>query len=613
MTTPKKSLRIGRFLILKPLGRGLQGAVYLARDPDLDRLVAIKLVGATIAQPLDEGGGWSQARNLARLRHPNIVALHELGRFHNFTYLVFEYLEGVPLRKELNSAGALALPEAFSTISQVTDAMAYAHAKGILHLDLNPNNIMRDEAGKPRIMDFDLSRQVGVLHVQGDITGTLPYMAPEHFTTRKLDPRTDVYALGQILYELLCGAQAVPAGADIKRIAAICKLDADFGRLEHPDPTGAFTRVVQKATAKKPGERFENAREMHAALLAAWAQSRSQVDEKKTIIHGTVAFVMKRIERRGDFPAVPRTLVEINQLTRGNRQPAIPRLASVILRDYALASRLLKLSNSAYYARASGKIKTVSKAINMLGIDRVRLACNSLACFGHFSGRKQDLRLKEESIASFIAGLSSRHLAAQLKSLDTEEAFLAGMRFSLGKMLVLFYFPEDYVEIEALVARGATPNEAARSVLGISLAELGHGMGSAWGLPNIVLDCMLDPSAAETSGENDELRPIVRFANLLTAVAPGRDIAGDELAAAVLQLRPRIVLDPEKIHGLLQAAVDKFDEFAAALEVNPARSECVQRLKGWLADNQAHLDAATQADPETVNQEAVNIPCMPAC
>ena len=136
MTTPKKSLRIGRFLILKPLGRGLQGAVYLARDPDLDRLVAIKLVGATIAQPLDEGGGWSQARNLARLRHPNIVALHELGRFHNFTYLVFEYLEGVPLRKELNSAGALALPEAFSTISQVTDAMAYAHAKGILHLDL---------------------------------------------------------------------------------------------------------------------------------------------------------------------------------------------------------------------------------------------------------------------------------------------------------------------------------------------------------------------------------------------------------------------------------------------------------------------------------------------
>ena len=194
------SLRIGRFQILKALGRGAQGAVYLGRDPDLDRHVAVKLVSGAVGADANETDGWPQARNLAQLRHPNIVALHEVGRFHNFTFLVFEYLEGKPLRDEITEAGALSLPAAYSTMLQIADAMAYAHAKGILHLDLNPNNIMRDQEGKPRIMDFDLSRRVDTPGLSEYITGTLPYMAPEHFLRHRLDTRTDVYALGQILY-----------------------------------------------------------------------------------------------------------------------------------------------------------------------------------------------------------------------------------------------------------------------------------------------------------------------------------------------------------------------------------------------------------------------------
>ena len=586
---PPENIQIGRFHVLKPLGRGAQGAVYLARDPDLDRLVAIKLVAEIPGQVVDADGGWPQARNLAQLRHPNIIALYELGKFHHFTYLVFEYLEGTPLRKELQSNGALPAPLAYSTILQVTDAMAYAHAKGILHLDLNPNNIMHDEEGKPRIMDFDLSRRVDVQPQSRFITGTLPYMAPEHFQTRELDLRTDVYALGQILYELLTGSHAVPPADDDEMIAAICNSEADFETLRAVDSSGLFTQVIRKATRKNPSERFAHARAMHQALLEAWEKLQAKVDGRSAIIHGTVAFVMKRIERRGDFPAISRTLAEINQLTSSDSHSPISRLSGVVLRDYALTSRLLKLANSSYYARSSGKVKTVSDAINLLGIEQVRLTCNGLACFGHFAGRKQDIRLREESIASFMAGLVARYLASQIKARETEQAFLAGMLFHLGKMLALFYFPEDFEEIEDLVSRGATMDEAARSVFGISLAEMGHGVGVVWRLPPVVLECMLDSTTGEQSNEVDSMRAAVRFANLLTGIDAERDPAGEDIAQAAMVLQPHLTLSPEKTRGLLQAAVEKFKSFASALEVDLAKSTCVERLERWLAVNEEHL------------------------
>ena len=424
------------------------------------------------------------------------------------------------------------------------------------------------------------------------ITGTLPYMAPEHFKTQKLDLRTDVYALGQILYELLTGSFAVPLADQDEMIAAICESDADFEILRAVDPSGLCTEIIRKATTKNPSERFAHARAMHQALLEAWEKLQAKMDAKSAIIHGTVAFVMKRIERRGDFPAISRTLAEINQLTSSDSQSPISRLSGVVLRDYALTNRLLKLANSSYYARSTGKVKTVSGAINLLGVEQIRLTCNGLACFGHFAGRKQDIRLREESIASFVAGLVARHLVSQIKARETEEAFLAGMLFHLGKMLALFYFPDDFEEIEDLVSGGATIDEAARSVLGISLAEMGHGVGEVWGLPPVVLECMLESSAGEQSNELDSMRAAVRFANLLTGIDAERDPAGEDIAQAAMVLQPHLTLSPEKTRALLQAAIEKFKSFAPALEVDLAKSPCVQRLERWLAVNEAHLKSA---------------------
>lgn len=560
---------IGRFPVLRLLGRGAQGAVYLARDPDLERRVAVKLLGKF---PGQADGVWPQARNLAQLRHPNIVALYEFGKYGSQSYLVFEYVEGATLSQELKENGPMPLDAAAAAMLQITDAVAHAHTHGVVHLDLNPGNVMRDKEGVLRVMDFDVSRRADADGPSDLIVGTLPYMAPECFTTQVLDTRTDVYSLGQLFYALLAGTPAIVPGSQAETIARICHRDTDCAPLQGADPGGRFTPLIRRAIARNPAERFADAAALHAALAEILSPPKADVG-------GAAAFLLKRMERRGEFPAVSKTLAEINRIA-GDEKTTLARISGAVLRDYALTSRLLKLANSATYPHLAGKVATVSDAIKLLGFNEVRLVCSGLACFGHFTQGRQK-RLREESTASFVAGLLARHLAARAGIKDVEEAFIAGMLFNLGHALALFYFPEDQWEIENLVKRGTTPDEAARKVLGITLAELGHAIGKTWGLPDVVVDCMLDDPAGSAPPATRRLRDIVRFANRLAEADASRDAAGHQLAASAAQLEPP--LGSADIDALLLAAVEKLKAFAPALEIDLEKSVCVQRLEQWLA------------------------------
>ncbi len=577
-----QTFSIGRFPVLKPLGQGAQGEVYLARDPDLERLVAIKLVRA---MPGQSDAGWPQARHLAQLRHPHIVALHEFGRHDDAMYLVFEYVEGATLADELKRRGALPLAEACEAMLQTTGAIAYAHAHGILHLDLNPRNVMRDDEGQLRVMDFDISRRADAPPATELIAGTVPYMAPEHFTTHRLDERTDVYALGQMFYTLLTGAPAVKAASLAEAAERICRQEADPAPVQRADPGGRIVQLIARATAKDPALRFANAGALHDALAAALAPP-PQADNG---MHGTVAFLLRRMEHRGEFPAISKTLAEINQIT-GDEKATLARVTSTVLRDYALTGRLLKLANSAHYPHLDGKVATVSDAIRLLGFNEVRLVCSGLACFGHFAGGRQK-RLREESIGSFIAGLIARHLAVRAGIPNVEEAFIAGMLFNLGKALALFYFPEDHWKIENLAARGVAPDEAAVKILGITLPELGRAVGEVWSLPPAVLDCMRGDGDAAAETTQRRLRDIVRFANRLADVDAARDRSSEPLAEAAAQLQPQLA--ETEMDALLRAALEKFKAFAPSLEIEPDKSQRVLRLEQWLAARGAFRSSIT--------------------
>jgi HD-like signal output (HDOD) protein len=295
------------------------------------------------------------------------------------------------------------------------------------------------------------------------------------------------------------------------------------------------------------------------------------------------------MEHRGDFPAVSKTLAEINRIA-GDETTTLSRISGAVLRDYALTSRLLKIANSAQYPHLAGKVATVSDAIKLLGFNEVRLVCSGLACFGHFAGGRQK-RLRDESATSFIAGLLARHLAIQAGMKDVEEAFIAGMLFDLGKALALFYFPEDYWEIENIAARGTAPDEAARKVLGISLPELGHAVGEIWGLPRPVIDSMLADPAADAVAATSGLRAVVRFANALAGADIARDPGGKQIDASAGVLKPPLA--PPEVDALLRAALEKFKAFAPALEIEPDKSACVQRLEQWLAARDAFRSSIT--------------------
>jgi HD-like signal output (HDOD) protein len=364
------------------------------------------------------------------------------------------------------------------------------------------------------------------------------------------------------------------------------------------DPSGHFTDVIRRATAKLPAQRYANAREMHDALIAAWKRSQPPAGDGDATHHGTVAFLLKRIEHRGDFPAISRSLAEINKMTSSEETASIARIAGVVLRDYALTNRLLKLANSTYYSRPLGKVSTVSDAIRILGFDQVRLTCIGLTCFGSFAGGGKSLRLREQSIASFIAGLVARHLAAEMNIKDTEEAFLCAMLFDLGKTLALYYFPEDFREIEGLVCRGAALEQATRSVLGITLPELGHAVGEIWGLPPIVLDCMSNNPAPDAPAAVNRMHCIVRFANALVSVDPDHMSSVEDIAASAACLRPELTLGTAQICALLNAAIEKFKTFASVLEVDPAKSSYIQRLERWVAIVGERLNAASDRSAE---------------
>ena len=219
------SIRLGPYEIVAPIGAGGMGEVYRARDPRLDRDVAIKILPGHLAQnPRALARFEREAKAVAALSHPNIMAIHDFGSEAGITYAVVELLEGETLRSHL-SRGALGWRKAVETGIAIADGLWASHSKGIIHRDLKPDNIYLTEEGQVKILDFGLARsteisvdekaEAATLTEEGTVLGTAGYMSPEQVRGTPADARSDIFSLGCVLYEMVAGqrafARATPA------------------------------------------------------------------------------------------------------------------------------------------------------------------------------------------------------------------------------------------------------------------------------------------------------------------------------------------------------------------------------------------------------------------
>lgn len=270
--------------VLRPLGRGGMGAVYLARERALDRLVAIKVLRPELATaPETRERFRREARTAARLSHPGIVPLHTFGEVEGVWYFVMGYVGRESLADRLRVHGRLAWTDAIRLLIDVADALDYAHRHGVIHRDIKPANVLiDDETGRAMLADFGISKSIDFadsLTQTGAVIGTPDYMSPEQAQGLDLDERSDIYSLGTVAYTMLTGREPF-SGADARAVA--------FRRVSHePRPLRALAAdipvsladIVAKCMARDPKRRWPNAREVKEALTRLTGTSTDTLPE----------------------------------------------------------------------------------------------------------------------------------------------------------------------------------------------------------------------------------------------------------------------------------------------------------------------------------------------
>ncbi|HEV1995402.1 MAG TPA: protein kinase [Candidatus Acidoferrum sp.] len=274
--------KLGPYEIQSPLGAGGMGEVYRARDTRLDRTVAVKILPTRLSDSPEAKQRFErEARAISSLSHPNICHLYDVGSQDRIDYLVMEYLEGETLARRVER-GPLPTEQALRVATEISDALEKAHRQGVIHRDLKPGNIMLTKSGA-KLMDFGLAKGTmpppvmdptaltamtngQPLTVEGTIVGTLQYMSPEQLQGREADARSDIFAFGAVLYEMITGKRAFPGKSHSSVMSAILEKDPEAITAGQPLAPPALEHVIRTCLAKDPDERFQTAHDVKLQL-----------------------------------------------------------------------------------------------------------------------------------------------------------------------------------------------------------------------------------------------------------------------------------------------------------------------------------------------------------
>ncbi|HUA96755.1 MAG TPA: serine/threonine-protein kinase, partial [Terracidiphilus sp.] len=329
--------RLGRYLLLEPLGAGGMGIVYRARDEKLERIVAVKILNrGLLTSEAVRAHFRREALALARLNHPGIAALYDVGEQDGTDYIVMECVQGESLHAKLKS-GPLAIADALRILVQIAEVLEEAHAQGVIHRDLKPANVMITAKGQAKVLDFGVAKLFTASEATqsmvdtGTVIGTPLYMSPEQALGKKIDARTDLWSLGVMGYEMLTGQPPFRGENAVAVLHAVISDRPTPVRQSSADLTGPCEKLIHKALEKDPEKRYASASEMLGeakTVLESVTRPADRAEERSTRWLRTIAvsltFLLIAAIAGGWF--LYRRMAE----RRWAREEAIPQIDSLI-------------------------------------------------------------------------------------------------------------------------------------------------------------------------------------------------------------------------------------------------------------------------------------------
>lgn len=596
--------KIGRFEVRGELGRGAQSTVYLGFDAQLQREVAIKTVHFSQPDPAQNQVLLDEARTVGKLRHANIVPIFEAGEDGGDLYLVFEYVPGKNLAEFLRDSGALSAVKAVGILRPILDAVAQAHAQGIIHRDLKPSNILLDENGTPRVMDFGIATRLGsVSEAADEYSGTPAYMAPEYVEKRESSERSDVFAAGLILFEMLAGRRAVEGSNIFQVMHRIANEDVKLPASAAVDER--LSGILYKALARDPSVRYQSATQF-AEALDNYLDPEEDAAQNGGGKQATLDFLLRRMRHKSDFPALSESVSAINKIANSETE-SINKLSNSILKDFALTNKILRLVNSAYFRPAGGgSISTVSRAVIVLGFEAVRNIAITVLLFEHLQNKSNANQLKEDFLRANLAGILAKDISAVAQMRDLEQTFICALFHSLGRLLSQYYFPEESDEIRRIMAqKNCSEDNAALQVLGISFEEMGIAIARQWGFPPLIVGSMRKLASGPVKKpvtQEERLRVLSGYSNeLCDVIAQATPEARDrEMKKAMTRFAGAVSLDQKELQQTVQRAVEEIAEFARIIHLNLQQTtfgkQMRQFARGGAQEGSAAVDAKNGDD-----------------
>jgi eukaryotic-like serine/threonine-protein kinase len=294
-----------------------------------------------------------------------------------------------------------------------------------------------------------------------------------------------------------------------------------------------------------------------------------------------------RVSRTRDFPTISKYVIEINQkLSESCNQSSASELANIILKDYALTNKLLKLVNSAFYGFVAGKVTTITRAVVLLGYDNVRLAAISLVLFEHFKGKSSMKDLKEATIGSFWCGLLAKEIAKMQYMIDPEEAFICALLHQLGKLLAIYHMPDEYREIKYRVSQqGESEGKAVKQILGVSYMALGIAVAKQWNFPEGIFKTMASLSIEDLEDKSKRIDPLCALSNFTNALFRIiNEVRLDRRDAAMRSLLDRysayVTISFKQLIAVMTLCLDYLHTHADALQISLDACDFLLRLAG---------------------------------